>query len=110
MAVIVGADPTNGWILDFSADAEQAVNASTAIASVPKILRMPEAYLTAPTINSQGVTLGTDETIFHESMHADNRSDLDQIRWELVQERARGKVKDALIAELTEMLDAATTP
>lgn len=54
--------------------------------------------------------MGTDETIFHESMHADNRSDLDQIRWELVQERARGRVKDAQIAELTALLDQATKP
>lgn len=54
--------------------------------------------------------MNADETIFHESMHADNRGDIDRFRWELVQERARSKVKDALIAELTEMLDAATTP
>lgn len=54
--------------------------------------------------------MNPDETIFHESMHADNRSDVDQMRWELVQERARGKVKDARIAELTALLETATTP
>ena len=50
------------------------------------------------------------EEIFHESIHADNRSDLDGLRWALVQERARGKVKDGIIAELTGLLDTATAP
>lgn len=50
------------------------------------------------------------EQIFHESMHADNRTDLDAMRWEMVQERARGRVKDAQIAELTALLETATAP
>ena len=54
--------------------------------------------------------MDTDEQIFHESIHADNRSDIDSARWALVQERARGKVKDALIAELTALLETATDP
>ncbi|AIX99764.1 hypothetical protein ART_0166 [Arthrobacter sp. PAMC 25486] len=54
--------------------------------------------------------MDADEQIFHEHIHAANRSDVDSLRWELLQERARGRVKDAQIAELTALLDAATDP
>lgn len=54
--------------------------------------------------------MNPDEQIFHEHIHAANRSDVDSLRWELVQEQARGKVKDAQIAELESLLDAETQP
>lgn len=58
----------------------------------------------------EGAALDPAEQIFHDHIHATNRSDVDNLRWELVAEQARGKVKDAQIAELTALLDEATDP
>ncbi|AIY01219.1 hypothetical protein ART_1620 [Arthrobacter sp. PAMC 25486] len=54
--------------------------------------------------------MDADEQIFHEHIHAANRSDVDSLRWELLQEQARGTVKDARISELTALLETATDP
>ena len=46
----------------------------------------------------------------HEQIHVQHRQMLLDVQWELVQAKAQVTVKEARIAELTALLDAATTP
>lgn len=48
--------------------------------------------------------------VMHESIHAQHRQDLSNIHWELVQAKARERVKDLRIAELEALLEQATNP
>lgn len=48
--------------------------------------------------------------IMHESIHAQHRQDVSNLHWELVQSKAREKVKDLRIAELEALLEQATDP
>jgi hypothetical protein len=46
----------------------------------------------------------------HASVHAEYRQALADAQWALAQANARGKVKDRIIAELTGLLESATSP
>ena len=48
--------------------------------------------------------------VIHDSIHSQHRQDISNLHWELVQSKAREKVKDLRIAELEDLLEQATTP
>lgn len=48
--------------------------------------------------------------ILHDSIHFQHRQDISNLHWDLVQSKAREKVKDLRIAELEALLEQATAP
>lgn len=54
--------------------------------------------------------MDTDLELMHASIHAEYRQALADAQWALAQANAKARVQDGLIAELTGLLEAATTP
>lgn len=51
-----------------------------------------------------------DLELMHESIHAEYRQGLADAQWSLARANAQNKAKDRIIAELKELLEAATSP